>query len=64
MALLSFADSTPRAYRLKVSNACPPISTSTGTSPRTPITGVLYKILVRDGGTVEPGAVLGMIDPV
>jgi hypothetical protein len=33
MALLSFADSTPRAYRLKVSNACPPISTSTGTSP-------------------------------
>jgi 2-oxoglutarate dehydrogenase E2 component (dihydrolipoamide succinyltransferase) len=31
---------------------------------RTPITGVLYKILVRDGGTVEPGTVLGMIDPV
>jgi hypothetical protein len=24
MALLSFADSTPRAYRLKVSNAYPP----------------------------------------
>ena len=33
MALLSFVDSTPRAYRLKVSNACPPISTLTGTSP-------------------------------
>src|SRR4029078_3924693 len=33
MALLSFVDSAPRAYRLKASNACPPISTSTGTSP-------------------------------
>src|SRR5271155_5589317 len=33
MALLSFVDSAPRAYRLKVGNACPPISTSTGTSP-------------------------------
>jgi hypothetical protein len=33
MALLSFADSAPRAYRRKVGNACPPISTSTGTSP-------------------------------
>jgi hypothetical protein len=33
MALLSFVDSAPRAYWLKVSNACPPISTSTGTSP-------------------------------
>jgi hypothetical protein len=31
--LLSFVDSAPRAYRLKVGNACPPISTSTGTSP-------------------------------
>ena len=26
-------DSTPRAYRLKASNAAPPISTSIGTSP-------------------------------
>src|SRR5271156_3308534 len=34
MALLSFVDSAPRAYRLKVGNACPPISTSNGTSPR------------------------------
>src|SRR5712692_10609389 len=33
MALLSFVDSAPRAYWLKVSNARPPISTSTGTSP-------------------------------
>jgi hypothetical protein len=32
MALLSFADSTPRAYRLKAGNACPPISTLIGTS--------------------------------
>src|ERR1700676_606093 len=36
MALLSFVDSAPRAYRLKVGNACPPISTSTGTSPERP----------------------------
>jgi hypothetical protein len=33
MALLSFVDSAPRAYRLKVGNACLPNSTSTGTSP-------------------------------
>jgi arylsulfatase A-like enzyme len=32
MALLSFAESAPRAYRLKASNAAPPISTSGGTS--------------------------------
>ena len=30
MALLSFADSAPRAYRLKVSNACLSISTLSG----------------------------------
>src|SRR5271154_5076721 len=41
MALLSFVDSAPRAYRLKVGNACPPISTSNGTSP------VLYAPGVR-----------------
>jgi transposase-like protein len=39
MALLSFVDSAPRAYRLKVGNACPPISTSTGTSPLAAIKG-------------------------
>jgi pyruvate/2-oxoglutarate dehydrogenase complex dihydrolipoamide acyltransferase (E2) component len=27
-----------------------------------PVIGVLSKILVKDGGTVEPGTVLGMID--
>jgi pyruvate/2-oxoglutarate dehydrogenase complex dihydrolipoamide acyltransferase (E2) component len=31
---------------------------------RTPVTGVLSKVLVKDGQTVEPGTVLGMIDPV
>ena len=31
---------------------------------RAPITGVLSKIFVKDGGIVEPGAVLGMIDQV
>jgi hypothetical protein len=31
MALLSFVESAPRAYRLKVSNAAPSISTSSGT---------------------------------
>jgi hypothetical protein len=35
MALLSFAESAPRAYRLKASNAAPPISTSGGTSALT-----------------------------
>lgn len=29
-----------------------------------PATGILSKILVRDGGTVEPGTVLGMIDQI
>src|SRR5467141_1072140 len=33
MALLSFVDSTPRAYRLKASNAAPPISTFPGAIP-------------------------------
>ena len=31
---------------------------------RTPVTGVLSVILVKDGGSVEPGTVLGIIDPV
>jgi hypothetical protein len=34
MALLSFVESAPRAYRLKASNAAPASSTSTGTIPR------------------------------
>jgi hypothetical protein len=33
MALLSFVESAPQAYRLKVSNAAPSISTSAGTIP-------------------------------
>jgi len=31
---------------------------------RAPATGILSKILVRDGGTVEPGTVVGMIDQI
>jgi pyruvate/2-oxoglutarate dehydrogenase complex dihydrolipoamide acyltransferase (E2) component len=31
---------------------------------RAPATGVLSKVLVRDGGSVEPGTVLGTIDQV
>jgi len=31
---------------------------------QSPVTGVLSKILVKDGRTVEPGAVLGVINPV
>lgn len=29
-----------------------------------PVTGVLSKVLVQDGGSVEPGTVLGTIDQV
>src|SRR5271167_1710020 len=38
MALLSFADSAPRAYRLKVGNAYLTFSTSTGTFPMNGLT--------------------------
>jgi len=41
MALLSFVDSTPRAYRLKVSNAYLTISTSGGTSPGFSVVGAI-----------------------
>jgi len=34
MALLSFVDRAPQAYRLKVGNAYLTFSTSTGTSPK------------------------------
>jgi hypothetical protein len=34
-------DSTPQAYRLKASNAAPPISTSAGTSPIERMEGIL-----------------------
>jgi pyruvate/2-oxoglutarate dehydrogenase complex dihydrolipoamide acyltransferase (E2) component len=29
-----------------------------------PVTGVLSKVLVKDGGSVEPGTVVGTIDQV
>jgi pyruvate/2-oxoglutarate dehydrogenase complex dihydrolipoamide acyltransferase (E2) component len=31
---------------------------------RAPATGILSKILVKDGGSVEPGTVMGIIDQV
>jgi pyruvate/2-oxoglutarate dehydrogenase complex dihydrolipoamide acyltransferase (E2) component len=31
---------------------------------RSPTTGILSKVLVMDGGFVEPGTVVGTIDPV
>jgi 2-oxoglutarate dehydrogenase E2 component (dihydrolipoamide succinyltransferase) len=31
---------------------------------RAPVTGVLAEILVKDGGSVEPGTVVGTIDQV
>jgi|SRR5450830_383697 hypothetical protein len=43
MALLSFVDSTPRAYRLKASNAAPPISTFAGAISPMPEQGVRRK---------------------
>ena len=30
----------------------------------TPVTGVLAAILVKDGGSVEPGRLLGIVDPM
>src|SRR5713226_1159458 len=59
MALLSFVDSAPRAYRLKVGNACPPISTSTGTSPSAtqPQTPVLRKVFGGGGWITHVGAI-------
>src|SRR5271170_6250342 len=53
MALLSFVDSAPRAYRLKVGNACPPISTSTGTSPGAP-EGLLVFVTTGELVRVRP----------
>jgi len=31
---------------------------------RTPVTGLLSKVLAKDGETVEPGTVVGIIDPM
>src|SRR5467141_544840 len=49
MALLSFVDSTPRAYRLKASNAAPPISTFPGAIPGR----ILYQAIRRCIGALE-----------
>src|ERR1700692_4853770 len=55
MALLSFVDSTPRAYRLKASNAAPPISTFPGAIPlvRLGTTSSHQRFL---GGTAREGS--------
>src|ERR1035437_4955357 len=53
MALLSFVESAPRAYRLKASNAASPISTSSGTIPAVLATAVMRRsrpVIVRDRG--------------
>src|SRR5271170_6580475 len=55
MALLSFVDSAPRAYRLKVGNACPPISTSNGTSPRPNATLLHGSAAVARQGLIDAG---------
>src|SRR5260221_11342958 len=59
MALLSFVDSTPRAYRLKAINAAPPISTFAGAIPSCSSPdgngGAGYSgSLARHGHTAEP----------
>src|ERR1035437_9992032 len=53
MALLSFVDSTPRAYRLKASNAAPPISTFPGAIPAI-ATGLLPPLGDGGGDPVAP----------
>src|SRR3981081_994249 len=51
-----FVDSTPRAYRLKASNAAPSSSTSTGTFPRE---GLLTAFLAAFGRAIaEVGAII------
>jgi predicted ATPase len=47
MALLSFVESAPRAYRLKASNAAPPFSTSAGTSAFQSHLAIAYAELAR-----------------
>jgi hypothetical protein len=49
MALLSFVESAPRAYRLKASNAAPPFSTSIGTIPTLVTTDVHGDALINLG---------------
>src|SRR5882724_1843105 len=54
MALLSFVDSAPRAYRLKAGNACSPFSTSIGTSPHLAREEFDRQHACNKGGTPEP----------
>jgi hypothetical protein len=65
VALLSFVESAPRAYRLKASNAAPPFSTSAGTSATKnlmpldlDLTAVTRRMLVPrgDGGKSRPSS--------
>src|SRR5271163_3416834 len=63
MALLSFVDSAPRAYRLKVGNACPPISTSNGTSP-SPSMGEGWEGVMFPAAQVEKNEVRTNLDGV
>jgi hypothetical protein len=55
MALLSFVDSTPRAYRLKASNAAPPISTFAGAISIQPLLfrPVDRRIMIRPNRSVK-----------
>jgi hypothetical protein len=48
MALLSFVESQPRAYRLKAGNAASPISTSSGTIPSIGVLGRIAMSLSVD----------------
>jgi hypothetical protein len=56
MALLSFVDSAPRAYRLKVGNAYLTFSTAVGTFPRD-----LLEIVARRCHVAYPGRGVGRL---
>jgi predicted GNAT superfamily acetyltransferase len=59
MALLSFVESAPRAYRLKASNAASPISTSIGTIPKN-AEHVVFLVAEHNGKAI--GFLLGYND--
>jgi hypothetical protein len=58
MALLSFVESAPQAYRLKASNAAPPFSTSAGTSALGLIRAGYGGALAAWAGFTLPSAIL------